>query len=271
MLPQAMDFREESKALYQLLKPLNDEDLSRVTQFKGWTINHVIGHLHMWNRAADLSLRDADEFAAFRERVTESIMQGRTLRQFEEMWLDGIEGRKLVERWHDFFIEMSGRFAASDPKARLQWIGPEMSVRSSITARLMETWAHGQEVYDELGVERQDADRIRNIAVLGMNTFAWTFANRGLEVPAGVPCVRLTAPSGEIWVWNEQNDRDSIEGSATEFCQVAAQTRNIADTKLKVKGDVATRWMANAQCFAGPATTPPAPGMRFCRKRAAAG
>ena len=54
-----------------------------------------------------------------------------------------------------------------------------------------------------------------------------------------------------------------IEGSATEFCQVVTQVRNIADTRLKVAGEAATRWMAIAQCFAGPPETPPAPGSRF--------
>jgi hypothetical protein len=54
-----------------------------------------------------------------------------------------------------------------------------------------------------------------------------------------------------------------IEGDAIEFCQVVAQTRNIADTSLKVAGETAAAWMAIAQCFAGPPETPPPPGSRF--------
>jgi len=137
-----------------------------------------------------------------------------------------------------------------------------MSVRSSITARLMETWAHGQEIYDLLGVERIDGDRIKNIAVLGVNTFGWTFINRGLEVPSPVPQVRLTSPSGQNWVWNEATADELVEGSATEFCQVVTQVRNVADTRLRVTGEVASRWMSIAQCFAGPPEDPPAPGAR---------
>ena len=30
----------------------------------------------------------------------------------------------------------------------MKWFGPDMSVLSSISARLMETWAHDQAVYD---------------------------------------------------------------------------------------------------------------------------
>ena len=54
----------------------------------------------------------------------------------------------------------------------------------------------------------------------------------------------------------------SIIGSAVEFCQVVTQTRNIADTGLKLVGETARNWMQNAQCFAGPPETPPAPGSR---------
>jgi uncharacterized protein (TIGR03084 family) len=137
-----------------------------------------------------------------------------------------------------------------------------MSARSSISARLMETWAHGQAVYDRLGVVRVDAERIRNVAVLGVNTFAWTFRNRGLEVPGPAPRVRLEAPSGVWWEWNPQVGPDLVEGSATEFCQVVAQTRAWADTSLRVEGAVARRWMEIAQCFAGPPEDPPEPGTR---------
>jgi uncharacterized protein (TIGR03084 family) len=127
-----------------------------------------------------------------------------------------------------------------------------MSVRTGITARLMETWAHGQAVYDLLGVERIDTDRIRNIAQLGVNTFGWTFKTNGQTPPEVVPYVRLVAPSGAVWTFNAPSDTDRIEGSATEFCQVVTQVRNIADTQLTVVGDAAQRWMSIAQCFAGP-------------------
>ena len=262
MLQQAMDFRDESEALYRLLEPLSDVDFDRKTLFKSWTINHVIGHLHLWNWAADLSLRDEASFLGFFAQVMGAVANG-GLRKFEQQWLDGRHGRLLLRQWRDFYLQMSEHFAHTDPKKRVKWAGPDMSVRSSITARLMETWAHGQEIYDQLGVERQDTDRIRNIAQLGVNTFGWTFKNRAMKPPGEVPCVRLTAPSGDIWQWNPQNTTDRITGCATEFCQVVTQTRNIADTDLEVSGDVARRWMATAQCFAGPPEEPPAPGSRY--------
>jgi uncharacterized protein (TIGR03084 family) len=150
---------------------------------------------------------------------------------------------------------------------RVKWAGPDMSVRSSITARLMETWAHGQEVYDELGVVRVNGDRIRNIVVLGNNTYGWTFAVRGEQAPQPVPHLVLQAPSGEIWTYNEPSAEERIEGSAEAFCQVVTQVRNVADTDLVVCGPNAAQWMQKAQCFAGPPETPPAPGVRGTRSR----
>jgi uncharacterized protein (TIGR03084 family) len=157
---------------------------------------------------------------------------------------------------------MADALGASDPKRRLPWFGPDMGVRMFTTARYMETWAHGQEVYDLLRVRRTHSDRIKNIAVIGMKTFGWTFVNRGLEVPTAKPYVRLVAPSGEIWEWNEPSESESIRGDAVDFCRVVTQGRNIADTSLEVVGEIATRWMSIAQCFAGGPADPPKPGQR---------
>jgi uncharacterized protein (TIGR03084 family) len=268
VFPQVGDFLDESEALHALLAPLSDRDFEIQTQFKGYTIGDVVGHLHHWNVAAELSLRDEPGFRAFFEQLAKGLGQGRSLVDLAREWLGDLRGRALLEEWHRFARELAEHFGAADPKARVPWAGPDMSVRSSITARLMETWAHGQEVYDVLGVARVDGDRIRNIAQLGVNTFAWTFRNRRLEVPSEVPHLRLDAPSGAVWEWNPPSETNRIEGSASEFCQVVTQVRNLADTKLRVSGDVARRWMSIAQCFAGPASDPPAAGTRFCQTRA---
>jgi uncharacterized protein (TIGR03084 family) len=158
---------------------------------------------------------------------------------------------------------MVARFVIAEPKKRVIWFGPHMSVLSSISARLMETWAHGQALYDLLGKTRIDTDRIKNIAIIGINTFGWTFTNRGVEPPGVRPNVRLSAPSGALWEWLQAGSDDLVEGAAVEFCQVVAQTGNIADTSLRVAGKTATAWMAIAQCFAGPPEKPPPPGTRL--------
>lgn len=263
MFQQPADFRAECDALKELLLPLTDADFERTTQFKGYTIHDVVAHLHVADQLALLSLRDRDAYAAFVGDLSGQSAHARTPRRTTDDRLGGARNRAVFELWADFYPEVALHFAAASPRTRVPWAGSDMSARSSITARLMETWAHGQEIYDLLGVERRDDDRIQNIALLGVMTFAFAFRNRGLEVPATVPCVRLEAPSGARWQWNGDVEGERVEGSATEFCQVVTQTRALADTRLRVEGEVATRWMAIAQCFAGPPCDPPAPGTRF--------
>ena len=259
-MQQVNDFLQECEALAEVLADLPEAAWGRVTQFKGWTVNDVITHLYYWNRAADLSLSDPDGF---------DTQIGAALPRMMKTGMRPVENAAITERsralfaaWQGQYRDMAARWTGVDPKTRVKWAGPEMSARSSITARQMETWAHGQEIFDLLGVRRQDSDRIRNIVVLGVNTFAWSHKVQGLEVPDRVPRLRLTAPSGAVWDFGDSESPDLIEGAAVDFAQVVTQTRNIADTALKVTGPVATGWMRTAQCFAGGREAPPEPGTR---------
>lgn len=262
-MQQADDFVAESEALHAVLAPLEDADFATVTQFRGWTIDDVVRHLHFFNEMVDLALLDSGEFAARYEAFDLGRRADGTMVHITRRMLGGLSGQRLLAAWRERYLEMGPRWAGADPKSRIAWVGPDMSARSSMTARQMETWAHGQEVFDALGLERRDSDRIRNIAHLGVQTYGWTFVNRGEAAPAPVPYVRLDAPSGAVWEWGEPSEEERVAGSATAFCQVATQVRNVADVALEVTGPNATRWMAVAQCFAGPPVDPPPPGTRF--------
>ena len=65
MLDQALDFRTESDVFFTLLDSLEEPDWSRPTQFKDWTINDVLAHIHLGNYLADLSLQDSRAFLDF--------------------------------------------------------------------------------------------------------------------------------------------------------------------------------------------------------------
>jgi len=106
MFSQVIDFRDESKALYELIRPLDAEAFGNKTQFKQWTFNDIIGHLHMWNWAADLSLNDEAAFQVFIKRVLRHLA-GDGLRQFEAPWQAGLAGPELLETWHDVVFRMS--------------------------------------------------------------------------------------------------------------------------------------------------------------------
>ena len=261
-LQQAYDFRDECNAVYSILENLQDQDYEMPTQFKGWTFNNVIGHLHVWNYAADISLKDGDEWKNFANSALQALGNGSSMNEFEQTITKGIQGPELLSMWKEYYTDMTERFAIADPKKRVKWMGPDMSVRSSISARHMETWAHAQELYDSLGLDRINEDRIKNIVIIGNNTFKWCFTVHKKTLPSIKPYLKLISPSGAIWEYNEPSDEHKIEGLAEEFCQVVTQVRNIKDVNLKLTGSIAEEWMSVAQCFAGGAEQPPLPGTR---------
>jgi len=254
MFQQVVDLKEEGEDFHAYLKTLKDDQWAIHTPFKNLTVNQVVQHLHGSDFAAVYSLKDPQGFRdTLSERSKDTDPMGGTL-----------SGTKLMEKWWEYFSEMCELMGKLEPDARVPWFGPDMGIRMFTTARQMETWAHAQDIYDEFDDIRTNTDRIKNIVVLGMKTFGWTFVNKKMEVPTDMPYVKLTSPSGELWEFGEPNDTNYVEGCAVEFAHVATQGRNIGDVHLNVVGDTATLWMSIAQCFAGPAKDPPAVGVRSC-------
>ena len=130
-----------------------------------------------------------------------------------------------------------------------------MRARSFVIARIMETWAHGQDIVDALGVDRRPTDRLFHIAELGIRTFRFSFENRGGEVPEERVRVALRGPTGTVRVWNDESS-NSVTGPLEDFCLVVTQRRHLDDTHLVLEGPIAHEWMQIAQAFAGP----PGPG-----------
>jgi uncharacterized protein (TIGR03084 family) len=137
-----------------------------------------------------------------------------------------------------------------------------MSARSFASARLMETWAHGQDIWDGVQRKRPATARLKHIAHLGVTTFKWTFVNRQMPVPDVLPHVVLSAPDGDTWTWNDASDSHSVHGSAEDFCLLVTQRRHLNDTALHYVGEDVHRWLLMAQCFAGPPADGPMAGVR---------
>jgi len=264
VLQQIVDLRDEADELHRLLAGLGPADWDRATQFKQWTVNDILQHLHMGDAMGFAAATDPARFHALMTDIRTRRAGGLSRVEETRQRLGDLAGAPLLARWREHLSELCDALAAKGPNERLPWTGPDMGVRMFATARQMETWAHAQAIYDLLGLERPAASpRIRNIAEIGARTFAWAYRNRELPVPAAAPYVRLDTPFGEIWEWHAPSDTNAVTGDAIEFCQVATQVRNVADTGLAVAGDTARHWMGIAQCFAGPPETPPAPGTRY--------
>jgi uncharacterized protein (TIGR03084 family) len=205
------------------------------------------------------SIEREEDFLAWVKEIRAYQATGRELSDYMRERYREMTRDTLMDAWRETYRRFAQVFDERDPKARMKWFGPDMSLLSAASARQMEVFAHGQDLYDLFGVERAATDRVRNICELGVRTLGWTFKNRGLEPPAPAEVV-LTAPSGEVWTWNE-GAAESVKGPAVDFALVVTQRRHVDDTDLQVKGEGARRWMEIAQCFAGaPSDGPPPKG-----------
>jgi len=260
-MQQIDDFRDEVEELHLLLAGMPGDAWTAPTGFKAWTAEEIVQHLHHSDLMALASADGIDAFTAFRADMQARRARGLSNVQATRERLGDPQGRALLALWHRTAGRLCDRLDSIPADARMPWAGPGMGLRMFATARQMETWSHGQAIYDLLGIDRPPASpRLRNIAEIGVRTYGWTFRNRGQEPPGPQPTVRLDTPFGAPWEW--AGEGGLVCGDAVAFCQVATQTRNIADTALVVEGEAARAWMALAQCFAGPPETPPAAGAR---------
>jgi uncharacterized protein (TIGR03084 family) len=255
------DLRAEHTELHARLARLAEPDWARETPAVGWSIQDQVAHLAFFDEAATLAMLDADAFRAQLAAV------GDDPRQLIELHIRS--GRALVSEqvftwWQRARIRLLDGLSRHAGGERVPWYGPGMSVASLATARLMEVWAHGQDVVDALGLEREPTVRLRHIAHLGVRARPYSFAVRGLEVPAADVYVELVGPAGERWTWGEPTSSDRVVGSALDFCWVVTQRRHLTDADLVVSGNGARAWMAIAQAFAGPPGAGRQPG-QFAR------
>jgi uncharacterized protein (TIGR03084 family) len=261
------NLREELAELDAFVSRLSDDDFSKVTPFYNWRVSDEVLHLHWVDWLGMLSLTDPDRFALEGARMAKARSDpDHHMAPYTEKLFDMPDRPRIMAMWREGYEAMCDHFEALDPKSRMTWFGPPMGVRSFATARQMEVWAHGQDIYDTFGRRRRNSARLRNIADIGVRTYGWSFVVRKEPAPLGPPpYVALFGPDGEAWDWNDPGSSDSVHGAAEDFCLVVTQRRNVADTSLVARGAGAERWLQIAQCFAGEAAIGPAPGKRVTR------
>lgn len=217
------------------------------TPAPGWSVRDQISHLAFFDEQAHLAVTDPDAFGVSLGAITDvdSFMNDPLVRARAMAPAD------VLDWWRRVRTSMLAAFESADPTRRVPWFGPPMSLVSFVSARLMETWAHGQDIADALGVDRDPTSRLRHIAHLGVRARPNSYAANGKALPDGDVRVELDGPNGEIWRWNESASA-SVTGPAIDFCLVVTQRRHLDDTDLNVQGELAHDWMSIAQAFAGP-------------------
>jgi uncharacterized protein (TIGR03084 family) len=249
------DLMAETEDLVALVTSLSPAGWETPTPAPGWSIRDQVGHLAYFDEQLTLAATDPDAFARRRlealadvDRFVDAAAQAARQCPVADLvpWLH--EARHTM-------IEATGAGAI---ERRIPWFGPDMSMASALTARIMETWAHGQDVADALGRTRAPSDRLRHVCFLGYRSFPNSFRSRGLEVPEAPVRVVLEGTGGDQWTYGPPDAANQVRGSALDFCLVVTQRRHRDDTDLVCEGAVSTQWMGIAQAFAGP----PGPGRR---------
>ncbi|MFC4609179.1 TIGR03084 family metal-binding protein [Streptomyces maoxianensis] len=244
------DLRSESDELDRLVGELDDEGWVRATPAPGWTVAHQIAHLAWTDTAALLAVTDPGAFAAEVDKaiaapdsfVDEGTEAGAALPPAE-----------LLAHWRDGRKRLQQALRETPPGARFPWYGPPMSATSMATARLMETWAHGQDVADALGAVREPTARLRHIAHIGVRARDFAYQVHGLTPPAEPFRVELTAPGGgELWTYGPEDAGQRVTGPALDFCLLVTRRAHRADLAVRAEGPDADRWLDIAQAFAGP-------------------
>lgn len=251
--PLVADLRAESEDLDALVAELPAEGWSTMTPAPGWTIAHQIAHLLWTDRVALLSVTDEADFNVVLGAAAEDP-SGFVDRAADD--LAATEPVELLADWRATRALLHDALLTVADGRKLPWFGPPMSAASMATARLMETWAHGLDVADALGVRRAPTARLRSVAHIGVRTRDFAFAVHGLPVPTAPFHVELNAPDGSVWSWGPADAAQRVTGSAEDFCFLVTQRRPRAELDVTADGPDAERWLSIAQAFAGP----PGPG-----------
>jgi uncharacterized protein (TIGR03084 family) len=246
------DHAAESAELDAVLDGLDPGQWETPTPAAGWRVRDQVTHLARLDQAAVTAACDPDRFreevAALGDAVGEFVDRVAA----EHRGMPPAEVLTWFRRARSRYLEV---FSALAPGTRLPWYGPPMSAASSVTARLMETWAHGQDVVDAVGGTRRPTARLRHVAHLGVRTLGWSFRVHGRPEPGVAVRVELAAPEGGTWTWGPADAADRVTGPAEDFCLLVTQRRHRADTALEASGAVADAWLDLAQAYAGPPGT----------------
>lgn len=241
------DLRAEQESVDAVLAQVGEAAWQTDTPAAGWKVQDQVAHLAYFDGAVTEAISDPDAFTAKLPARAEDTDYVNTVAKP----LVALPSSELWERWKSGREPMYAAMRDADPTARYPWYGPPMSVASACTARIMETWAHGQDIADGLGVVREPSDRVAHVVFIGYRARPFAYANRGMELPGGDIRLELTLPSGAPLVMGE-SQTDVIRGSALDMALLVTQRRHRDDTSLTAEGTLAEEFLDVAQAFAGP-------------------
>ena len=241
------DLADEHAALDDVVAGLGEEQWDLPTPAPGWMVRDQISHLAFFDGTATTAAVDAEAFV----HDTEVMMASADPMAGALALGRDVTGAELLDIWRQRRRRMLDVFAGLDPAARLPWYGPPMSAMSFATARLMETWAHGQDVRDTLGIEPlpPSGSATSRTSASGPARSATPPRQGG---PGRRRLRRARGAGRRDLDLGDPGSDDRVTGPALDFCLVVTQRRHPGDVDLDVQGSLAGDWIGIAQAFAGP-------------------
>lgn len=250
------DLQAESASLRSMIGVAGPDALSLATPAPGWTIAHQLAHLTWTDEMSTSAIASVvPTVRASRDWQAALAAAAAAPTKFVDdgaAELAAAAPTELMTRWDAGRVGLIAALRATPADTRIPWFGPPMKATSMVTARIMETWAHGLDVAAALGVEPTPSERIRHVCHLAVATRGFVYAARGLPAPDEPVRVTLTAPGAATWTWGEPGAIHEISGPAWEFAQVAVRRLHPDDTSLTATPGPAEEWLGIIQAFAGP-------------------
>jgi uncharacterized protein (TIGR03084 family) len=240
------DLAAEQRSLLDLLRDLDDDDWLRPTPARGWDVRDTVSHLADTDEMAIAtatgapgSLNARADVSASGEDVTfRGVLRGRRR-----------AGRDVCAWFEASTAALHEMFLTIDPNERVPW-GIGMRPPSLVSARLMETWAHGLDVHAAVGVESVDTDRLAHVAWLATRALPYAYTVAGHEPPGDPIRVELNLPSGAAWSTGPIDAANRITGSAGEYCRVFVHRLSAPDAStLRAEGDAAADALRVARAY----------------------
>jgi uncharacterized protein (TIGR03084 family) len=241
--------------LRALLVALPTDAWESPTPSPGWTVRHQVRHLAHGEELGRLAAGDPERFAGELGRLMADLDE--VERATADPVLEPTD--ELLARWWDAAEGLRAAVAAGSADGPIDWVTGPMSRASFLTARVMETFAHGWDIAAATGGALPVGGALRHVAHLGVATRGFAFANRGKPEPEAPVRVVLTGPDGDEWTWGPEDAPERVEGPALDLCLLVTQRIHRDDTTLVATGEGAVAWLSLAQCFAGPPTDGPPP------------
>jgi len=242
------DLAAEQERLSGILGGLDGTQWTSPSAAQGWTIADVVLHLAQSEEGVEAT-------AARRPlRAGLGAMAGDTMddRAAEAVRLERAAPAEVFARWQRARQAALAAVRAADPDQPLEWVAGPVKPATLATTRLAEHWAHGLDITGPLGIEFPDTERLRHVAWLAHRTLPYALSLAG-QPPVAVRC-ELTPPDGAgadgagagadragadssgTWRFGPPEAESTITGTAGDFCRVAAQRLDPAQSGLRASG-----------------------------------